>query len=277
MAINKPKSVEAYLYWLNQELDVNIDINVERHYELVLDQLTIEVNNSIFWQSLLNDLKEYNDEYLIITKNYNLFIGSDYKPILLKKSYSSLIEKTFRINILNNNNFPQEPNQNGWVLPENWFERINDIIRTTIEVKYLDGVEFVANKIKALCESQNLECEISYEASEEGYYASHVIIKQEYTILDSKYNEVSVKIPIEIQITTQLQEIIKKLLHIHYEKRRIENNQEGIVDRVWQWDYKCDEFATNYLGHILHYIEGMILDVRDKLNKSREEDNENNI
>ncbi len=35
-------------------------------------------------------------------------------------------------------------------------------------------------------------------------------------------------------------------------------------DTKWQWDYKGDEFATNYLGHILHYVEGMIMDVRER-------------
>ena len=32
----------------------------------------------------------------------------------------------------------------------------------------------------------------------------------------------------------------------------------------WQWNYKGDEFTANYLGHILHYVEGMIMEIRDK-------------
>ncbi len=36
------------------------------------------------------------------------------------------------------------------------------------------------------------------------------------------------------------------------------------TDKIWQWDYKCDEFLPNYLGHIIHYIEGMIMEVRDR-------------
>jgi len=31
------------------------------------------------------------------------------------------------------------------------------------------------------------------------------------------------------------------------------------------------EFAANYLGHILHYIEGMIIDVRDKNREGEKE------
>ena len=68
-------------------------------------------------------------------------------------------------------------------------------------------------------------------------------------------------IPIEIQITTQLQDVIRKLLHIYYEERRKKITEDDIK---WQWDYKSDEFVANYLGHILHYVEGMIMDVRSK-------------
>ena len=35
-------------------------------------------------------------------------------------------------------------------------------------------------------------------------------------------------------------------------------------EKIWQWNYKSDEFAANYLGHILHYVEGMIIEIRDK-------------
>ena len=70
-----------------------------------------------------------------------------------------------------------------------------------------------------------------------------------------------VEIEVELQVTTQLQELIRSLLHVHYEKRRKEHEA---LEEQWQWDYKSDEFATNYLGHILHYVEGMIVEVRDR-------------
>ncbi|KKK63816.1 hypothetical protein LCGC14_2990500, partial [marine sediment metagenome] len=46
-----------------------------------------------------------------------------------------------------------------------------------------------------------------------------------------------------------------------YDQRRAERPTSNVK---WQWDYRSDEFAANYLGHILHYVEGMIIDVRDK-------------
>ena len=47
----------------------------------------------------------------------------------------------------------------------------------------------------------------------------------------------------------------------NYEKKRIMDKKPKFK---WQWDYTSDEFAANYLGHILHYVEGMIIDIREK-------------
>ncbi len=69
-----------------------------------------------------------------------------------------------------------------------------------------------------------------------------------------------VNVPVEIQITTQLPEVIRKLMHKYYEEKRSKLN----TNTKWQWDYKSNEFSLNYLGHILHYIEGMIMEIREK-------------
>ena len=51
------------------------------------------------------------------------------------------------------------------------------------------------------------------------------------------------------------------MLHRYYEENRVNLSNDDII---WQWDYTKPEFTTNYLGHILHYLEGMIMEVRDK-------------
>lgn len=92
----------------------------------------------------------------------------------------------------------------------------------------------------------------------EGHYAGHVDFCPVFRIPNVEWETESVAVGVEIQVTTQLQELIRNLLHKHYEARRI----GAVPDRPWQWDYESTEFAANYLGHILHYIEGMIVDVR---------------
>ena len=68
------------------------------------------------------------------------------------------------------------------------------------------------------------------------------------------------KIPVEIQVTTELQDAIRRMLHIYYEKRR---TAPPTSPSEWQWDYS-DEFATNNLAHLIHYAEGLMVSLRDK-------------
>lgn len=87
--------------------------------------------------------------------------------------------------------------------------------------------------------------------------AAHLYIKNQFEIpIETETEFFDVKF--ELRITTQLQEIIKQLLYTHYAKKRKEKSDES-----WQWNYQSDEFSANNLGHILHYVEGMIMEVRE--------------
>jgi len=87
---------------------------------------------------------------------------------------------------------------------------------------------------------------------------------QEFEIPKFPYDTERVVVSLEIQITTQLQEVIRRLLHKYYESRRMDMEEE---ESKWQWNYRSDEFVANYLGHILHYVEGMIVEVRERQKK----------
>jgi hypothetical protein len=88
----------------------------------------------------------------------------------------------------------------------------------------------------------------------------HMNIRQDCLVRELDWNKKTKNISFEIQITTQLQEVIRRLLHEYYEEKRTEK----ATDEKWQWNYRSEEFSTNYLGHILHYVEGMIMDIREK-------------
>ncbi|NQU06534.1 MAG: hypothetical protein HQ568_10605 [Calditrichaeota bacterium] len=258
MSDEKPKNIKEYIDWLKSNLSVAIDDRVKTHYDLVSLKLQSYIENSEFWRALTDNLKDYdfnykreNDEYPLLTKD---------KPIIKIKPYPSIILKTFRKNIINNQNFPESP-VDGWITPENWYSRINDIVRTSIVVKYFDGVKYLTDELQKLCESLNLSFNADYEAREEGYYAAHISVIDDFIIPKIDMKTETISVPFEIQITTQVQDVIRKLLHKYYEERRKE--AQG-VQKQWQWEYKSDEFSVNYLGHILHYVEGMVMEIRDK-------------
>ncbi len=261
--MNKTKDIKEYRDWLKDHLNVTIDKNYENYFNLITPALKDTISNYSLIKNLNKQLRAINDEYEMLTTypllNYN-------QPIeFFKKGFDAFFMKTYRKNILNNHNFP-EPPSGGWFTPDNWFERINDIIRTSISVKYLDGVKFIIEKLEKLSNENAFEFKSNYEAKEEGYYAAHTYLKKEIEIPAQKFNTVKINFEFEIQITTQLQEVIKTLLHKHYEENR---KKENDISYKWQWDYKSTEFSANYLGHILHYVEGMIMEIRTKQNKSK--------
>jgi len=257
MNMNKPQFKE-YKEWLKDKHEIEISDKTKNHYGSVTERIKNDFGNSEFWTQLTKNLNEYGAEYYR-DKNYELFMPR-FETELYIKSFNSFFKKTFRKNVVENKNWPKKPEE-GWILPNNWFTRINDIIRTIFVVKYLDGVRFMKKKISSLCDQCIMKSEVHWEAREEGYYAVHLYTKQEFEIPRIDWDTEKIDFIIEIQITTQLQEAIRKLLHKYYEKRREEMREEDVK---WQWNYESDEFILNYLGHILHYVEGMIMDIREK-------------
>lgn len=260
MAQKKKPKHEEYKEWLKNELDCEITNITKLYYKNVTNTIKGIFQDSLLWKTLNRNRKYYSDEYLIESRGYALWSNAS-EPVELKiKPYDSFLLKTYRRNILDNQNWPEPPKE-GWILPENWFSKINDIVRTSFVVKYLDGVEFVTEHFQSLCRECNVKCKVDYEAKEEGYYAAHMYATDKYEIPKIELGTDFADVNIEIQITTQLQEVILKLLHKYYEERR----KQEKLNLKWQWDYKSDEFATNYLGHILHYIEGMIMERREEM------------
>lgn len=253
----KPKNLDEYKKWLADEHKVSIG-RTQTHYESVTAKLKQDFEKSDFWVQIIENLKDYDQEYLSNT-GYSLFIGK-FEPELKVKPFESFLLKTFRKNVIENRKFPDEL-EGGWILPNDWYSRINDILRTLFVVKYFDGVAFLISKIESLSKQHDMECCTFLEAREEGYYAAHLYVERNFEIPRITWDTEKVDVQIEIQITTQLQEVIRRLLHKYYEAARKKIEREPVK---WQWDYECDEFATNYLGHILHYVEGMIMEIREK-------------
>ncbi len=264
MLEERPVDVGAYKDWLKAFVGPEAAALETAYYEAVATRIRETVAKGPVWTDLVGTLGSFESEYLAAT-GYRLFV-TGVVPELQVKPFDSFILKTFRKNVIENGGWPSPP-EGGWYVPTNWYARIRDVVRTLTVVKYLDGVEFVANRIEALCHRHSAVCSVEYEAREEGYYAAHIYISAKCEIPKVTWDTETIDVMFEVQVTTQLQEVIRRLLHRYYEARR---SRLSIVDTKWQWDYRNDEFIANYLGHILHYVEGMIMDVRDKQREAME-------
>lgn len=257
--VERPENIDEYYRWLKSPIGVDITRATQTHYESVMFKVKSDLERSEFWKSVLEMLRTAGGEYLVST-GYNLF--QDDRPLqIVTKSFDSVVDKSFRKNVLQNRQWPNPPRHGTWIVPPTWLSQINDLVRTLVVVKYMDGVEFVMVRIKKLCDLMGLSCDTSFEAREEGYYAAHVYIKYNFEVPRLTWDTERVDLKIEFQITTQLQEVIRNMTHKHYETRRSMPQTEEIK---WQWNHKSDEFVPYYLGHILHYVEGMIMEIREK-------------
>ena len=116
---------------------------------------------------------------------------------------------------MRNNTWPSPP-AIGWWLPPDWLTKVNDIIRTTITVKYLDGITYLVDAISEHAQLHNGAIHHTMQATEEGYYAAHLYYRKTIEIPKRNFDTEERKFNFEIQISTQIKELIKLLLHRYY-------------------------------------------------------------
>ena len=162
MAKNKPENIEEYKKWLKDKRAVEITNKTQLRYREVTSTIKRIFQESLLWKRIICSRDDYGDQFLINSRGYDLWSNAS-EPELKIKPYDSFLLKTFRKNILDNQNWPRPPKR-GWILPGNWYFRINDIVRTSFVVKYLDGVEFITRKLQLLCEECNVKCEVDFAA-----------------------------------------------------------------------------------------------------------------
>lgn len=253
-----PDGVGQYPEWLYKKFQYDTKTG-RAEYDAVASLLHTHFSKSLFWIELCKNIDALNQNFFIDT-GYDLF-SSTAIPELLFKSYESFLNKTYRYNFVKQKR--QYRGTDEWLKPSGWYEEINDIVRTCFVVKYLDGVERLIDNLSQLCNSHNIKNQYTYKANDDGYYAAHFYCLMN---VNTPIKTDPIQMWVEIQVTTQLQEVLKRCIHIEYKKIRDLNIESEVP---WQWRYRENEFFTNSLGHVLHNIEGMIMEVRRRQEKEK--------
>ncbi|WP_426038787.1 hypothetical protein [Brevundimonas sp. DC300-4] len=172
---------------------------------------------SQIWLCLVDELSEANDAYRV---KYKTPLIVPRAPLLLVKPYESFLNKNYRKNVLNNSLWP-EPPEGGWIFPPGWICSLNDVFRTSLTVSYVDGIQFLSDRLSDVIVSAGGAVHFDLNSSLVGYYAGHLIVDVEVEIPDLDFNPVRTNVKIEIQITTHVKEAVKTILHPIYERARI--------------------------------------------------------
>ena len=211
--MEKPSSPEAYITWWNHRFEApeaQIDKVAAKQYQAVSILVKHDFENSTEWRGFISELNNFEAEYRH-SRGYDLLMGKPEDTKLCRKEWRDFLSKVWRKNVVENKNFDKEPDT-GWITPQNWFENIHDIVRTTIVVKYFDGVGFLLDRLCELLRGHNCKYKPDWEAREEGYYAAHLNVIRDYELLFGLETQIK-RISVEIQITTQMKDAIRELTH----------------------------------------------------------------
>jgi ppGpp synthetase/RelA/SpoT-type nucleotidyltranferase len=258
--MSKPEGMDEYMEWATANLDSPFnDQKIDSLYDTNMNNIFNGVSQHPFFVGFSRKSKDWQKTYKDQTKT-DLFIDSD-EPKLVVKPFSSTVEKTYRQNVLWNRNFPQPP-KGGWYTHQNVYSRLNDLVRGSLVCRFIDGPSFVAQAIEDYAGEHGLESRQYTHERDDGYYAFHVYIKFPVTLIDLEWNKTEATAEVEIQLTTQLQEVLRSLTHKFYESQRLAQNPDK---GKWKWDFSSSRFKVGYLSHTLHLLESVILESRDSV------------
>ena len=269
---DKP-SLEDYPGWYGDRFQDELDSGrAEDWHQLVTEVGAPRMQSSEFWKGLQANLSEWDMDYQATHDGYPLFGIIQLPDRIETKSFESCVNKAYRWNVLENENWSGPPRRlpssapseeytdssdsRNWYGPNNWVTDFPDIFRVRIVATFFDGVHFLSSKIADLAEETTpRSSEVRFRAAQDGYHAAHVSVYHDLRLPEYEDGEVlNKRVKLEIQVTTAIQATISDVLHRVYEEWRLSGPPEN-----WEWDYRDPAFSVNYLGSTLHYLEGMIV------------------
>lgn len=260
--MKKPETLPQYIDWAAKNLGSDFDDpKIRKIYDVNLNTTFNEISKHKFFSELQTQLEIWDQEYFANTSTRLLM--ADSPPELKQKPFESAIDKSFRVNILWNDNFP-EPPKKGWVTADNLYFYFNDLIRCFIVCRFIDGPRYLTNNLMKFAKSLGLERRQYSQERDDGYYAYHYYVKFHLDFLNSNWDTIQSQFEVEIQVTTQLQDILRSLTHNFYRTNRLLAEKDT---SKWKWDFESNRFRVGYLSHTLHLLESIILESRDKVVK----------
>lgn len=251
------KNVTQYRAWATRnKLGEQFGARDEGYYKAVLQASQSVIQQSPVWQSMPRQAREWSDKYKVRTGAQLFAVEPDFR--LLEKEYSKAIEK----NVLNNENVFPNPPPGGWVTNDNWFSRLGDLLRFQMVVRFIDGIDVVMEGLEALATEGNHAISFERLSKMDGYYACHANLWFDTLVPGRDWIPIPLRISVEIQIRTNMQEALWLLTHKFYEQERVKSAVTGPV--AWQYEKAPDQFDCAYMAHLVHFVDAQVCRMREK-------------
>jgi hypothetical protein len=232
--VERALTLDEYRRWALRKLGLDFaDAKLARIYETNASNIRTLVTQHPFFVGFSTEASRWGEAYRGETRS-DLFMLSP-QPNLLIKPFDSVVEKTYRVNVLRNRRFPAAPTT-GWVDQRNLYSKLNDLVRGTLVCRFADGPEFVVKQISQYAKSCGLTSRGYSQERDNGYDAFHCYVAFKVDLFDADWNKALKDVEVEIQITTQLQEVLRSLTHPLYEHRRLQADDRS---GAWKWDFNA--------------------------------------
>jgi len=285
------------------DLDTNLDTSVEARgpaavsHSLMLERLSeaadddfaryevpyhtfmtgaeLEVQNSEFYGRLVDLHRELSEAFVLgNVRAIQSWSNGEGEFRVVAKSWESVIDKLFRINIEENELFSNPPiaptiedraaKQKGhlqrWITPDIVHEVADDLLRTKFVVPFVDGVVDVGNRITKAIDDCGLRRFRRFHAKDSGYHARHY-----YIILPVPTpSGGDATVALEVKVLTTMQDTLGELTHLLYEKHRT-GEISAEKKRKVAWQFGTSDFMATYLGHSGHFLEASVAELKDQI------------
>lgn len=217
------------------------------------DQWSDEVVVSPFWKAVKERQPKWSNEFQ--QKTSGSLLGTEFIPGFAGKKVHRVREKLFHDWLRKKKPSDVTPfwSEEGTPIPAT-----NDLVRTRIECRFVDGVEFLASRLEELASELGVPCKRERQGRLQGYFAQHFCFQQR-VIFRFGGGEQLVTIHCEVQIATVLATRIWEESHRTYEEWRVRNDEA----EDWQWNPTDPRFTARQLGHMIHLADGLLVQLRN--------------
>ena len=248
------KSAKSEVDWFAKLAEIRSEFSIPNYLGILAkngETWAQEISVGPFWATANTRLAQWRTEYRSL-------VGSDLLlqpnlPNFVNKSESSIRDKVARLCKRHQDNLLCVVAQDGPPIP-----KLNDIVRTRVACRYIDGVEFIAAKLLEIGNEANCNVTLSLEGRIEGYFAQHISFDQSVILRLAGHEQIAT-LKCEIQIASELATRIWDASHPLYEDARIRRNAPS----DWQWKPNDPQFIANQLGHMIHLADGLLVQLRD--------------
>ena len=244
--------------WLHQLGDSHPEVLLPGYWTNIANnakQWAEEVSVGPYWTDAGKNLDQWRTEYN--AKYGSQLLARPGLPLFSSKPEASIREKLFRYCKNNSKYIAKAISKSSPALP-----RLGDLVRTRVSCQYIDGVEFLGERMYRLAETMGLQPKIKREGRIEGYFAQHLIIEHD-VIFRFAGGTTLAKVRCEIQIATQMATHMWTSVHDIYEASR----SAGDNPELWQWKPDDPRFISNQLGHMIHLADGLLVQLRKSSKK----------